>query len=82
VPRSSYNYVVTWRQPLNGAQPVMARTVKWELIAALGHFEPDALADLEVWRFADRGAAFAATDRVHLGTAADFLTKERGEPRG
>lgn len=75
--RSSYIYVLAWRVPFNGAQPILARTVKYEFVAAVSGLEPDMLAQADVWRFADRGASVSA-GRVHLGTLAEFLAKEGG----
>lgn len=77
--RSTYIYVVTHSVETAGGLPVMARTVKYELVNALTHFTPAMLDDVEVWRMYDRGSAYDPADRSHLGNGTEFLAKANGD---
>jgi hypothetical protein len=81
VSRSTYIYVVSYADRVGSAAPILARTVKYELVAAMADFPAAMLADVEVWRMVDGGAAYATGDRTYLGTGPEFLAKEHGAGR-
>lgn len=79
--RSTYIYVVAYADYVGTGTPVLARTVKYELVSVMRHFSPDILADVEVWRYRDEGAAFSGpASRDFLGTGPEFLAKETPPP--
>ena len=88
--RSTYVYVVAWADRVGSAAPLNAATVKRELadwLTRMRDINPRVLDDVEVWRLTDVGAYFGGgidgPNRTHLGTAAEFLDKERpGEASG
>lgn len=75
--RSTYIYVVSYKNHVGEGAPLLARTVKYELVGALGHFPAALLDDVEVWRIVDSGQAFNLSDRTRLGSGTEFLTRER-----
>lgn len=79
--RSTYIYVVSYADRVGVAAPILARTVKYELVAAMAHFPAPMLADVEVWRVVDGGAAYNVGERTRLGTGPEFLTREHGAGR-
>lgn len=78
--RSTYIYVVVYNERVGISLPVLARTVKYELVNAMTNFPPDALADMEVWRVGDDGSAYIADTRKYLGTGTEFLAAAGLEP--
>jgi hypothetical protein len=74
--RSTYIYVVSYAERVGVSAPILARTVKYELVAAMAHFPAAMLADVEVCRMVDGGAAYNVGERTHLGTGAEFLARE------
>lgn len=75
--RSTYIYVVSYADRVGVSAPVLVRTVKYELVRAMRHFPAAMLADVEVWRYLDEGAAYGGPNsRTFLGTGPEFLTKE------
>lgn len=75
--RSKYIYVASYMDHVGSAAPILARTVKYELVGAMGDFSADMLADVDVWRLDDGGLTYEAGARIHLGTGAEFLARER-----
>lgn len=74
--RSAYVYVVSYAARVGVSAPILARTVKYELVRAMGHFPAAMLADVEVWRCRDEGATYGGPDsRDFLGTGPDFLAE-------
>lgn len=75
--RSTYIYVVSYQDHVGSAAPILARTVRYELVGAMSDFSADMLADVDVWRMHDGGLTYETGARTHLGTGAEFLAKER-----
>lgn len=77
--RSRYVWVVTWSDTLGVNQPIIARTVKYEMVGCLERWSnPVVLPDMDVWRVEDGGMSGRSDERTHLGTAAQFLAQETG----
>jgi hypothetical protein len=74
--RSKYIYVAVWAERVGNSMPVAARTVKRELVDFIEHLSMDARGDIEVWRVPD-GIEWGPNGRIHVGTGAEFLAKER-----
>ncbi len=74
--RSTYIYVAVWAERVGVPMLVAARTVKRELVGCLAEYPAAALEDMDVWRMPD-GDPRGPNDRIHLGTGAEFLAKER-----
>jgi hypothetical protein len=72
--RSTYIYVLSWADRVGSAAPLAARTVKHEMTMFL--IGMPTLDDMEVWRVKD-GFTGDGPARTYLGTAREFLAKER-----
>lgn len=75
--RSKYIYIVSYRDHVGSAAPILARTVKYELVGAMSDFPANMLTDVEVWRLDDGGLTYETGARTHPGGGAEFLAKER-----
>lgn len=70
--RSTYIYVLTWKDHVASAAPILTATVKREFLDALAGLH--GLDDTDAWRMGDG----TPLDRTHLGDGLEFLARERG----
>lgn len=70
--RSTYVYVLTWKDHVASAAPILTATVKREFLDGLAHAGSQ-IDDTDAWRMRDG----ELLERTHLGSGAEYLAKER-----
>lgn len=71
--RSKYAYVLTWKDHVQSAAPLLIATVKYEFLDALAGLNASSLDDTDAWRMLDG----VPLGRDHLGSGAEMLARER-----
>lgn len=69
--RSKYAYVLTWKDRVQSAAPLLTATVKYEFLDALAGL--NGLEDTDAWRMLDG----VPLSRDYLGSGAEYLARER-----